>query len=157
MGSRIFENEPEMPTITNEKPSLPTLWVDTAIGIKLAKVQQGEAIQDVEKSRMVKLKELVAKLARNCKLLCPEGEQQWEYWGTRLDDKIAGEFAALSRGIRMLPYQAIHDSQLAASPFTKRCCCRSARWLVIPSPHSLTRRSGCPRIRCGIHPSAAPG
>ncbi|HVB29797.1 MAG TPA: hypothetical protein VNG91_08310 [Terriglobia bacterium] len=87
-----------MPKILVEKPSLPTLWVDTAVGIKLAKVERGEAVQDIEKRRMVKLKELVVKLARSCKLLCPEGDQEWEYWGERLDDKISEEFAALSLG-----------------------------------------------------------
>jgi hypothetical protein len=98
--------------IITEKSSLPTLWVDTAVGIKLAKVQKGEAVQGVEKRRMVKLKELVVKLTRSCKLLCPEGDQEWEYWGGRLDDKISEEFAALSRGIRMLPHQAVYDSQI---------------------------------------------
>jgi hypothetical protein len=101
-----------MPKIITEKPALPTLWVDTAVGIKLAKVQRGEAVQDVEKRRMIKLKELVVKLARSCKLLCPEGDQEFEYWGERLDDEISKEFAALSRGIQMLPHQAVHDSQI---------------------------------------------
>ena len=101
-----------MPKIVGEKPSLPTLWVDTAVGIKLAKVQKGEAIQVVERRRMVRLKELVVKLARSCKLLCPEADQEWEYWGERLDEKVAEEFAALSRGIRMLPHQPVHDSQV---------------------------------------------
>ena len=100
-----------MPKIIAEKPSLPTLWVDTAVGIKLAKVQKGEAVQEIEKSRMLKLKELVVKLARSCKLLCPKGEQEYEYWGERLDEEISKEFAALSRGIGMLPYQAVADSQ----------------------------------------------
>jgi hypothetical protein len=95
-----------------EKPGLPTLWVDTAIGIKLAKVQLGEAVQEVEKRRMIKLKELVVRLARGCKLLCPEGDQELEYWGERLDEKISKEFAALSRGIRMLHHQVVHDSQV---------------------------------------------
>ena len=97
--------------IIAEKPSVPTLWVDTAVGIKLAKVQKGEVVQDIEKRRMVKLKELVVKLGRSCRLLCPEGEQEWEYWGERLDDEVSRQFAALSRGIRMLPHQAVHDSQ----------------------------------------------
>jgi hypothetical protein len=101
-----------MPKIIIEKPLLPTLWVDTAVGIKLAKVQKGEAVQDIEKRRMVKLKELVVKLARSCKLLCPEGDQEWEYWGERLDNKISQEFATLSRGIQLLPHQAVHDSQV---------------------------------------------
>jgi hypothetical protein len=101
-----------MPKVIAEKPGLPTLWVDTAVGIKLAKMQKGEPIQEIEKRRMLKLKELVVKLARGCKLLCPEGDQEWEYWGERLDEKISKEFAALSRGIRMLPRQAVHDSQV---------------------------------------------
>ncbi len=101
-----------MPKIISEKPQLPTLWVDTAVGIKLAKVQEGEAVQEIEKRRMVKLKELVVKLGRSCKLLCPEGDQEWEYWGERLDENISKEFAALSRGIRILPRQAVHDSQV---------------------------------------------
>lgn len=101
-----------MPKVVIEKPTLPTLWVDTAVGIKLAKVQKGEAIQDIEKRRMVKLKQLVVKNARNCKLLCPEGAQEWEYWGERLDNKISEEFAELSRGIHILQHQTIHDSQL---------------------------------------------
>jgi hypothetical protein len=37
-----------MPKVIAEKPALPTLWVDTAVGIKLAKVQNGE-IETVEK------------------------------------------------------------------------------------------------------------
>lgn len=101
-----------MPRVIAEKPALPTLWVDTSVGIKLAKVQKGEALQEIEKYRVGKLKDLVVKLARNCRLLCPEGDQEWEYWGERLDEKISKEFSALSRGIRMLPHQAIHDSQV---------------------------------------------
>ena len=101
-----------MPKIITEKPLLPTLWVDTAVGIKLAKLQKGEAVQEIEKQRMVKLKELVVNLGRSCKLLCPEGEQEWEYWGKRLDENISKEFAALSRGVRKLPRQAIHDAQI---------------------------------------------
>lgn len=85
----------EVVKITVEKPALPTLWVDTAIGIKLAKLQEGEAISDIDERRLVRLKNLVVDMARNCKLLCPEGEQQWEYWGGHLDDKISKEFATL--------------------------------------------------------------
>jgi hypothetical protein len=110
-GNSSFDKELEMPKVVAEKPGLPTLWVDTAIGIKLAKVQKGEAIPEIEKRRMGKLKELVVDLARNCKLLCPEGDQEFEYWGERLDDKISKEFAGLSRGIRMLHRQVVHDSQ----------------------------------------------
>src|ERR1700722_12871245 len=119
-GSRIirsfrFKHMSKIPKVIAEKPKLPTLWVDTAIGIKLAKVQEGEAILEIEKRRMVKLKELVVKLARACKLLCPEGDQEFEYWNTRLDQNISKELATLSRGIRMRPHQAVHDSQVFAA------------------------------------------
>jgi len=101
-----------MPKTSIEKPRLPTLWVDTAIGMKLAKVSRGKSISDVEMRRMTRLKELVVGLARSCRLLCPEGDQELEYWDTRLDEGISKEFAALSRGIWMLPHQAAHNSQI---------------------------------------------
>jgi hypothetical protein len=104
-----------MPKVIARKLDLPTLWVDTAIGIKLAKVQKGEAIQALEKSRMEKLKKLVVELVRNCRLLCPEGDQEWEYCGERLEEGVAKEFEALSRGIRMLPHQQVHDVQTFAA------------------------------------------
>jgi hypothetical protein len=100
-----------MPKVIAEKPSLPTLWVDTAVGIRLARIQEGANVQDIARHRMVKLKELVVKLGRSCKLLCPQGEQEFEYLGRDHDDTRSREFAALSRGIRMLPRQAVHDSQ----------------------------------------------
>jgi hypothetical protein len=100
-----------MPKITCEKPGLPTLWLDTAVGIKLAKLQNSEPQQEIETSRMVRLKELVVDRARSCRLLCPEGEQEYEFRGERLDNKISEEFATFSRGIRMMPHQAIYDSQ----------------------------------------------
>jgi hypothetical protein len=94
------------------KPSLPTLWVDTAIGIKLAKLRKQELIQEIEKQRVVQLKETVVELGRGGKLLCPKGEQEFEYWGERLDDDISREFAQLSRGIQLLPRQSVQDSQM---------------------------------------------
>jgi hypothetical protein len=107
--------------IIAEKPPLPTLWVDTAVGIKLAKVQEGITVQDVERNRVLRLKQLVVKLGRACKLLCPESDQEIEFWGKHLDQPIAREFAHLSRGIRMMPHQAICDAQAfrAMEPYLK--------------------------------------
>ena len=104
-----------MPKVIARKLDLPTLWVDTAIGIKLAKVKKGEAIQSLEKSRMEKLKKLVVELVRNSKLLCPEGDQELEYAGERLEEGVSKEFGILSRGIRMLPHQQVHHSQTFAA------------------------------------------
>lgn len=104
-----------MPQVIAQKLALPTLWVDTAIGIKLAKAQKGEAIQALEKSRVEKLKKLVVELVRNCRLLCPEGDQEWEYSGERLEEGVSKEFGILSRGIRLLPHQQVHDIQTFAA------------------------------------------
>jgi hypothetical protein len=100
-----------MSNVIARKLNLPTLWVDTAIGIKLAKLQKGEAIQALEKSRTEKLKKLVVELVRKCRLLCPEGDQEWEYCGERLEEGVSKEFGMLSRGIRVLPHQQVHDVQ----------------------------------------------
>jgi hypothetical protein len=98
--------------IVSEKPPLPTLWVDTAIVIKLAKITKGEAIADIERQRGIRLKNLVTELARSKKLLCPEGEQEYEYCGVRLEDEIFREFATISRGIRMVPRSSAQDAQI---------------------------------------------
>jgi hypothetical protein len=104
-----------VPKVIARKLDLPTLWVDTAIGIKLAKMQKGEAIQALEKCRMEKLKKRVVELVRNCRLLCPEGDQEWEYSGERLEEGVSKEFGILSRGIRILPHQQVHDVQTFAA------------------------------------------
>lgn len=68
-----------MPKVIAHKLSLPTLWVDTSVGIKLAKLRRGEGISEIEERRLSRLKECVTDLVRNCRLLCSEGDQEWEY------------------------------------------------------------------------------
>ena len=62
-------------TVVSEKPKLPTLWLDTSVGIKVAKVHRGEKLQDIETDRVKRLFEIVTRLVGEGKLLCPEADQ----------------------------------------------------------------------------------
>lgn len=102
----------EMPRITAEKLPLTSLWIDTSVGIKLAKVARGERLQDIELQRLARLRELVFRLVREQKLLCPEADQDEEYEAERLEEAVAREFANLSLGIKMQHREGILDSQI---------------------------------------------
>ncbi|MGB7283683.1 MAG: hypothetical protein WBE13_15565 [Candidatus Acidiferrum sp.] len=53
------------PTVTCEKPALPTLWLDTSVVIKLAKIARGEALQAIEVQRGTRLRDLIFELVRD--------------------------------------------------------------------------------------------
>jgi hypothetical protein len=101
-----------IPTVIIEKPSLPTLWLDTSVVIKLTKIEKGEALQPIEVGRGTRLRELVFRLVRDGKLLCPVADQEEEYAGERLDGDISGMFASLSLGISLEHREGILDSQI---------------------------------------------
>jgi len=100
------------PTVICEKPSLPTLWLDTSVLIKLAKIEKGEALQQIEIDRCKRLHDLVYRLVRERKLLCPESDQEEEYAAFRLDDEVHSMFAQLSLGISMTHRQGIQDDHI---------------------------------------------
>jgi hypothetical protein len=98
--------------VTFEKPAVPTLWLDTSVVIKLAKIEKGEALQRIEVERGKRLQTLVFELVRAGKLLCPESDQEEEYAAERLDDAVHGMFARLSLGISLTHRQGILDQQI---------------------------------------------
>jgi hypothetical protein len=100
------------PIITFEKPALPTLWLDTSVVIKLAKIKQGEALQPIEVDRGTRLRELIVHLVGVGKLLCPESDQEEEYAAQRLDKDVHGMFAQLSLGISLGHRQGILDAHI---------------------------------------------
>jgi hypothetical protein len=100
------------PTVTCEKPLLPTLWLDTSVVIKLAKIKKGEALQKIEIERCNRLHDLVYRLVREAKLLCPESDQEEEYAAFRLDDDVHSMFARLSLGISLTHRQGILDNHI---------------------------------------------
>jgi hypothetical protein len=92
---------PATPRLKLEKPALPTLWVDTSVAIKLAKIE-----------RCNRLREFVFGLVRAGKLLCPESDQEEEYVAQRLDDSVHSVFTSLSLGISLNHRLGIFDSHV---------------------------------------------
>ena len=101
-----------IPTVKFEKPALPTLWLDTSVVIKLAKIKKGERLQEIEVERGRRLHDLIVHLVHNAKLLCPESDQEEEYAAERLDKDVHGMFAELSLGISLTHRQGILDEQI---------------------------------------------
>jgi hypothetical protein len=101
-----------IPKVTSEKPSVPTLWLDTSAAIKLTKVARGEALEAIEVERLTHLRELVQELGEKGKLLCPEADQDEEYIAERLDKEVHGDFMVLSLGIGLRHRQGIFDYQV---------------------------------------------
>jgi hypothetical protein len=100
------------PKVTSERPSLPTLWLDTFVLVKLTKIDQGEALQKIEIERLTRLKALIEELMANGKLICPEADQEEEFVAKRLDKEVHGDVLVLSLGIRLQHRQGIFDYQV---------------------------------------------
>src|SRR5713101_2566187 len=100
------------PEVRVEKPPLPTLWLDSSVVIKLAKIDQGEALQGIEIERGRRLRELVSRLVQEGRLLCPEADQEEEYEAERLEQEVGSQFTQLSLGIRLRHRVGIFDSQV---------------------------------------------
>lgn len=113
---------PDHPKVTSEKPSIPTLWLDTSVIIKLTKVERGEGLQQVEIERLTRLRDLVRELVPAGKLICPQADQEEEYVAKRLDREIYRDFLGLSLGINMRHRQGIFDwqAQLGMEAYTKK-------------------------------------
>jgi hypothetical protein len=101
-----------IPRVTSEKPSVPTLWVDTSVVIKLTKITRGETLQAVEIERLTRLQELVRKLGESGRLLCPRADQEEEYVAGRLEKDVHGDFLVLSLGVALRHRQGIFDHQV---------------------------------------------
>src|SRR5438552_4175905 len=104
-------NQQSMVTVHVERPRLPSLWLDTSVVIKFAKLQRGEALQPIEVNRLSRLKTLTRELVQAEKLLCPEADQRDEYRAERLEEEVESEFTRISLGIHLRHRQAIIDIQ----------------------------------------------
>jgi hypothetical protein len=103
---------PIIPQITLEKPRLPTIWLDTSVGINLTKIKRGERLQDIEVLRGTRLHKLLYDLVRAEKLLCPNGDMEEEYVAERLDDEVHSMFVELSLGISFRHRLGIFDQHV---------------------------------------------
>jgi hypothetical protein len=118
-----------MPNVTSEKPSLPTIWLDTAVVIKIAKIDRGVTVQHADLERITRLKQLLRELVGAGKLLCPQADQEEEYVGGFLDREIHGDFLALSHGISLRQRQGIFDYQ---AQLGMKCYVERASSIEIP-------------------------
>ena len=99
-------------TVTVEKSPLPMLWLDSSVLIDFAKIDNKEKVENVRAARLSKLRELVRKLVRAEKLICPEWDQSLEFEGKRLEDRIRRIVSDLSCGAHCVPYAGVKDQQI---------------------------------------------
>jgi hypothetical protein len=115
--------------VTSDKPSLPTLWLDTSVVIKLTKIARGEALQSIEVERLTRLKKLINELGEAGKLLCPQADQEEEYADERLDSEVHRDFLSLSMGITLSHRQGIFDFQAMIG---MKACVEKANTIHVP-------------------------
>jgi hypothetical protein len=94
------------PRVITERPSLPTLWIDTAIAVNIA------AGRD---PRCLTLKDLVHKAVRARTLLSPNADQHEEFEGRRLDQAAYHVLEDLSLAIHLRHRGGIADNLIAAA------------------------------------------
>lgn len=94
------------------KPSIPILFIDTFffidfVGNRHRKIKSHYFAEELE------LIDLVLKLTREKKLLCPEGDQDEEYrLGVKYEDELRKEQTQLSHGISAMYYYGVYKFQL---------------------------------------------
>ncbi len=91
------------------KCSIPIVWLDTSVIIKMALWKLGYSLNEVEQKRIPELYNLIYSLVRKRKLICPHGDQDDEIW---IGEETCREAAAsLSLGIEFEHRQGIQDIQ----------------------------------------------
>ena len=112
MGSMGVSPTKATPLIVSEKSPVPTLWLDTSVGINLAKSRHGKKLDDIGVKRCLQLRGIVIELVKAGKLMCPMSDQEEEYEARHLDSDVFAEFSRLSLGARMNHRLAIQDAQI---------------------------------------------
>lgn len=94
------------------KSSIPIIWLDTSVIIRLTKLKYGEKISEIDQERYSILFDVILEKVRGGKLICPEGDQDEEIeMGQRLVKECHDIHSTLSLGIRFLHRGAIEDEQ----------------------------------------------
>lgn len=93
-----------------EKSPIPLVWIDTSIVIKMAKWKVGEKIDQLERQRVQYLYDIIRKVTKDKKLLCPEADQKEEYeLGERLEEECGKIQTDLSWGVTMKHRQSVEE------------------------------------------------
>ncbi len=97
-----------------QKPPFKLVWLDTHAIIAMARALNDKSAKAEDKKKYEELVTRISKLTDDCKILCPEADQDIEYeQGRRLIEEIRHLQTRMSKGIRVLTYNAIGDSQLS--------------------------------------------
>jgi hypothetical protein len=99
-------------TITFEKSPVPMLWLDSAVLIDFAKIENNENIERSRATKLSRLRKATRKAVRAGKLVCPEWDQALEFEGKRLERQIRDIVSDLSCGYHCVPHAGIADQQI---------------------------------------------
>lgn len=100
--------------VTIEKPPFELIWLDTHAIIAMARALNDKSAKPEDKKKYENLVARISKLTDDCKILCPEADQDIEYeQGRRLIEEIRHLQTRMSKGIRVLTYNAVGDYQLS--------------------------------------------
>lgn len=102
-----------------EKPIIPILFIDTFFFIDLIQNKHNQT-KTVYYEKELQLIDLIQKLTKEMKLICPVGDQEEEYeLGSKYKDEIRDEQVSLALGIRANYHYAVYkmQTQLAIKAF----------------------------------------
>ncbi len=77
-----------------------------------APFRKGEQLEDIEKARLERLRDLVPKLVTEDRLVLPQAGQEDEYKSGRLAPETDAEWARLSLGVRMNHRLGLEDKHV---------------------------------------------
>ena len=103
------------------KPPIPILFLDTNFFIDLVQ-NRYNPIKSTHYKDELYLVDLITRLTKEKKLLCPQGDQEEEYeLGAKYEDEIRGEQVQLSLGIRAMHHYGVqkYQTQIAIRGFIK--------------------------------------
>ncbi|MBP6889609.1 MAG: hypothetical protein KBC19_03415 [Candidatus Moranbacteria bacterium] len=95
--------------IVIKKSPVPLIWIDTSVIITLARIKNGEKIDDAVKEKYLYLERKISDLVKQSKLICPKADQYEEIEGGRLEKECRGIQQRLSVGVKLIHRLGIED------------------------------------------------
>jgi hypothetical protein len=105
-GNKDLPSTTRDPSVRIERPSIPTLWIDTAVAVNLALARD---------PRCAELQSVVRDLVRKRKLLCPTSEQWEEFDSKKIQREAFEVLERLSLGVHLRHRGGIADKLIYAA------------------------------------------
>jgi hypothetical protein len=100
------------PKIEISKSSIPIVWIDTSIILKMCILQSSpEQLDKIQRPIIKRLYDLIYKYGRAGKIICPLADQEGEVWIKR--EEWMDTIRDLSLGIECISEKEIQDNQMA--------------------------------------------